>query len=348
MNSVKKSPQRKPGVAQLKTAVSAQSVRQPVAPPAYRPQPVPRVLQKKSAIGPHTKPIAIQPKMAGSSQVNNRPVAPPVYKPQPVPKVLQTKMAAGQHSPAVQPKRAPVSVPAPRQHVKPSGPPSKMAGHNSRSVQLAPGPAYMALAPRPAGIAIPVDANGRWVRPDWLRGQAHSAMTIRNEVAATRRPDMVAAGLNFYKCGLCGQLATLNGLSVDHSGDWRDWCASRGAHDLQSLEQAYHDMTNLRLVHNNCNASKGTKDIFDWWKSNSAPVYVQAANLALIHGALDRIYRTMGVDWLYEIPEAARMKVVDGIIRQAELDAQGNVNAFEHLMGNGAIVSALGGWGQGQ
>lgn len=42
-------PQTKPAVAQLKTGVSAQSVKQPVAPPVYRPQPAPKVMQRKLA-----------------------------------------------------------------------------------------------------------------------------------------------------------------------------------------------------------------------------------------------------------------------------------------------------------
>ena len=42
----------KPTVAQLKTAVSARSVKSPVAPPAYRPQPTPKVLQTKSSASP--------------------------------------------------------------------------------------------------------------------------------------------------------------------------------------------------------------------------------------------------------------------------------------------------------
>lgn len=53
----------------------------PLPPRPYRPQPVPKVLQKKAPIGP---PSAA-PKPA--------PTAPPVYRPQPVPRVLQTKPA---------------------------------------------------------------------------------------------------------------------------------------------------------------------------------------------------------------------------------------------------------------
>lgn len=41
--------QTKPVVAQLKTGVSAQSVKRPVVPPVYRPQPTPKVMQRKLA-----------------------------------------------------------------------------------------------------------------------------------------------------------------------------------------------------------------------------------------------------------------------------------------------------------
>jgi hypothetical protein len=82
-------PQVKPGVAQLKTAVSAQSVKRPVAPPAYRPQ---------------AKPVGVQAKMAGTAQMKNHPVAPPAYRPQLVPKVLQTKQTVSQQAAQRQPE----------------------------------------------------------------------------------------------------------------------------------------------------------------------------------------------------------------------------------------------------
>lgn len=85
MSSNKSGPVRplKPVVAQLKTHVSAQSIKRPVAPPVYRPQPLPKVLQKKSAlVGPPK--VAQAPLRTG----------PPVYRPQPIPKVLQKKTAA--------------------------------------------------------------------------------------------------------------------------------------------------------------------------------------------------------------------------------------------------------------
>src|SRR4051812_11054364 len=72
--------QFKPTVAQLKNAVSAQSVKSPVAPPVYHPQ---------------VKSAAAQAKTTGATQMKPPPT-PAVYRPQPVPKVLQAKTAIGQ------------------------------------------------------------------------------------------------------------------------------------------------------------------------------------------------------------------------------------------------------------
>lgn len=78
----------------------------PTAPHVYRPQPVPRVLQRKSALPQPpkpalaTRPVSVQRKL---------PAAPPVYRPNIVPKVLQTKQAP--FTAKVQVKRGPVIQP---------------------------------------------------------------------------------------------------------------------------------------------------------------------------------------------------------------------------------------------
>src|SRR5881275_2229957 len=83
----------------------ARKVKTPAAPPAYRPQPVPKVLQRKAAPTPQkhvvkTKPAprVLQAKAAtGLRQSEAKSVgktAPPVYRPQPLPRVLQRKTAA--------------------------------------------------------------------------------------------------------------------------------------------------------------------------------------------------------------------------------------------------------------
>ena len=67
----------------------------PVAPPVYRPQPVPKVLQTKKA---HTA-------QSGAVQKRVTPAAPPAYRPQPVPKVLQQKKRLENTAPSpVKPK----------------------------------------------------------------------------------------------------------------------------------------------------------------------------------------------------------------------------------------------------
>ena len=107
-------------VAQLKTPVSAQSVRGPVAPPVYRPQPVPKVLQTKSSAAlipqrlqtprqpvapavyrPRSSPKVVLPKMTNAAGNRKPSMAPRVQLPQPTPKVLQTKRWPAQFPPVV-------------------------------------------------------------------------------------------------------------------------------------------------------------------------------------------------------------------------------------------------------
>jgi hypothetical protein len=92
----------KPGVVQAKNAVSAQSIKQPVAPPVYSPQP---------------RPNAVQQKPAGPARIKAHPVASPVYKPQPK-QVLQTKQPVA-HPPVQQTKPAQKAPSASRAHARP-------------------------------------------------------------------------------------------------------------------------------------------------------------------------------------------------------------------------------------
>jgi hypothetical protein len=96
-------PSSKPVVAQFKTAVSAQSIKRPVAPPAY---------------SPRTMPNAAQPKMANAPGNQKSVGAPPVYRPQPVPKVLQKKSSPAQSSHAGQAPRQPVPPRVDRQNAR--------------------------------------------------------------------------------------------------------------------------------------------------------------------------------------------------------------------------------------
>ena len=91
----------------------------PAAPPAYRPQPTPKVLQRKAA---PQQPVN-QTKLATA--------APPVYRPQATPKVFQRKAATiGQlQKPQVEPK--PLAPTAPRPQPGPQCPP-KVAGSGNQ------------------------------------------------------------------------------------------------------------------------------------------------------------------------------------------------------------------------
>jgi hypothetical protein len=101
-------PHIKPAVAQLKTSVPAQSVKRPVAPPVYKPQPQ-KVAQAKAATAPG--------KIGVSAQSARRPVAPPAFRPQAgrahertgpaLPRVAQAKMPATGRLTAAVPKTVP-------------------------------------------------------------------------------------------------------------------------------------------------------------------------------------------------------------------------------------------------
>ena len=80
-----KSPIKKPDAAK----------RLPVAPPVYRPQPMPKVLQRKIATAPQSN--------ASVFPQRKPPVAPPVYRPQAPPKVLQAKSNLPQRKQPVAP-----------------------------------------------------------------------------------------------------------------------------------------------------------------------------------------------------------------------------------------------------
>jgi hypothetical protein len=128
----------KPSAVQPKMATSPQ-LKHPVAPPAYRPQPPPRVLQLKTINGPQMNRLppvappvyrpqstqAVQPKITKTAPHRQTPAAPAPYHPQPVPKVLQTKMASGQQShPSLlhrQHVSTPVNRPEQRNAIQPKG-----------------------------------------------------------------------------------------------------------------------------------------------------------------------------------------------------------------------------------
>ena len=87
---------KKPG-----NPVGVSNIKRPVAPPVYRPQPIPKVLQTKKINEPRVPVPA-----------NQKPItAPAAYRPQPGPKVLQTKSARPQSLPAkpALPNRTPIA-----------------------------------------------------------------------------------------------------------------------------------------------------------------------------------------------------------------------------------------------
>lgn len=121
-------PQSKSHAAQLKMGAVAQLKGVPSAPPVYRPQPAPKVLQTKSTV----KQLVSSP-----SQSGKRPTAPPVYQPQLRPKVLQTKKSGNQPPSLVAPSaRNPVAPPVYRPQLAPKVLQRKESGNSLTSANV--------------------------------------------------------------------------------------------------------------------------------------------------------------------------------------------------------------------
>ena len=95
-----------PRVLQPKTVLPQPQVKRPAAPPAYRPQPVPKVLQTKTA-------VVRQPPL---NQPQRKPVAPPVYRPEQKrivqPKIMSRPQNPRSHGTAIQCAAAVAASPA--------------------------------------------------------------------------------------------------------------------------------------------------------------------------------------------------------------------------------------------
>src|ERR1044072_6672713 len=113
----------RPGVLQPKT-VATQAKKMPTAPPVYRPQAAPKVLQTKAA--------TTMPPAGATRQLT--PAAPHTYQPQPTPKVLQRKAALPTQTPGLageHPPRAPPPPPPPPPP-RPAPPPPKKSKTKKR------------------------------------------------------------------------------------------------------------------------------------------------------------------------------------------------------------------------
>lgn len=130
----------------------------PVAPPVYRPQPTPKVLQQKIACAqpcpppsnhphaappvyrPQPAPKCLQPKAAATQQTAPRRVnvTPPVHQSKPTPKVLQMKADAGRPAPSAQSGRRPVAPPVYRPQAAPMALQPKQASNAVAPARRAP------------------------------------------------------------------------------------------------------------------------------------------------------------------------------------------------------------------
>jgi hypothetical protein len=194
------------GALQPKAVAPLQKRPPPVAPPIYRPQPTPKVLQRRVA--------AEQPRL--TSQSNHRPVAPPVYRPQPTPLVLQRKgalvgqppAAAAKLPPPAPPVYRPQPVPKVLQTKKGLAASSHRLPANGRAPAL-PKPVSAPPAPKQQGTGVrPAAMIQRTTRPGLLR-------TANRPQAYTLRGDGVMQAILKYGPSTIVEINQLNGPMKD-------------------------------------------------------------------------------------------------------------------------------------
>jgi hypothetical protein len=161
---------RKTNIVQLKPNATLPTRRVPQAPPVYRPQPVPRVLQKKMSVPGQTIDRSIR-----------TPLAPPVYCPQTTPRVLQRKIALVERSALVRAPGQPISPPIYRPQPTPTAvqmkePRTPTAAHyKSTSIQRQMQERAQVLREQAGQSRSPSSSNSGAVQPFELEAGRASA-----------------------------------------------------------------------------------------------------------------------------------------------------------------------------
>ncbi|MDQ3744908.1 MAG: hypothetical protein M3444_11040 [Acidobacteriota bacterium] len=179
----------RPGVLQTKT-VATQAKKMPTAPPVYRPQAAPKVLQTKAA--------TVLPPAAATRQLT--PAAPHAYQPQPVPKVLQRKAALSTQTPGLAAKRPPAAPPVYRPHPEPKCLQAKRPAAPRSANQAKPSPvAAPAYRPQPTPRVLQLkkaDGPGGGTRPAHAATPVHATAqaTTQTRNGATPQPKVLRPG----------------------------------------------------------------------------------------------------------------------------------------------------------
>ncbi|HVI72256.1 MAG TPA: hypothetical protein VM656_12320 [Pyrinomonadaceae bacterium] len=152
--------QFKPVVAQLKTPVmNAPNVRPHVAPPAYRPQPTPKVLQTKSSLIP--SPL--------TGQARRQPVVGPVYRPE-VKMIVQPKGISRQKL-----ATSPIVKSQEQRRARQPTIPTAVQSHTSAVYRPLPKPAN-------AKSHLPVQMKSKPVSPRTMKGRPSGGVVQRDVV----------------------------------------------------------------------------------------------------------------------------------------------------------------------
>lgn len=278
-----------PGVLQPK-ASAIQTKTPPTAPPVYRPQPLPRVLQMKAAV--HRQPNACQ---SNACRPPRRPAAPTIRQPNPQtaqpktaqPNVVQSKIV---QSKIVQPKtaagtqaRRPPSSPhlsAPgltvrrlnqsasaASQLKPTASQAKPSStaparpkaapdisNNRANAAIQP---YLPPSMRPAHLQVSAATGPAttarpafWQETETFMYAGHGSM--RSTLTQLAQYDQ-NGGMEYTQCAECGLYYPQQALNIDHITPW----SALGPFTTRKAQiEAYNNVQNLQILCASCNLQK--------------------------------------------------------------------------------------------
>ena len=107
------------------------------------------------------------------------------------------------------------------------------------------------------------------------------------------------------------------GAQAEHLTVWRHfakryWDNNAPPTTLRELEDAHHEAFNIYAGHGGCNASKGTGDVFEWWRSANCDVYVDLGRRTRLRLILTALHQ-YDIDLLCDFPLVARKTALKAI-----------------------------------
>ena len=145
-------------------------------------------------------------------------------------------------------------------------------------VQRVVAPSYARKEPRAVNTPIPTTPNGKWKRPEWLRGERGAVTTLIGDLTQAGKVERSRENPSNIRDVYTGAWVSIIGVSIDHMVDWEQFAEQHDVNDHQELEESYHEMDNLQVSGSRVNSGMVRTDPIEWMAS---PAHEEMMNQTL-------------------------------------------------------------------